>query len=60
VKEKFERIHVADEREPVFESLQELSRCIDQEKLNGIFRAWVWLVQEVSQSKAMETTSDDK
>jgi hypothetical protein len=42
------------------ESLQEILRDIDQEELNSIFQAWVRRVQEVSQGKTMETTSDDK
>jgi hypothetical protein len=59
IKEKLERIQVADEDEFV-EYLQEILRDIDQEELNGIFQAWMRRVQEVNQSKAIETTSDDK
>jgi hypothetical protein len=48
VKEKLERIQVANE-DQFFEYLQEILKSIDQEELNGIFQAWVWQVQEVSQ-----------
>jgi hypothetical protein len=48
VKEKLERIQVADE-DQFFESLQKISSDIDPEELNGVFQAWVWRVQEVSQ-----------
>jgi hypothetical protein len=47
-------------RGPVFESLQEILMGIDQEESNCIFQVWVRRVQEVSQGKAKETTSDDK
>jgi hypothetical protein len=59
VKGKLERIQVADE-DQFFESMQEILRDIDQEELNGVFQVWVQRFQEVSQNKAMETTSDDK
>jgi hypothetical protein len=36
-------------RGQVFECLQEILRSIDQEELNGVFQAWTWWVQEVSQ-----------
>jgi hypothetical protein len=48
VKEKLERIQVADEDQFV-ECLQEILRGIDQDELNGVFQAWLWRVQEVSQ-----------
>jgi hypothetical protein len=38
VKEKLERIHVADE-DQFFECLQEILRGVDQEELNGVFQA---------------------
>jgi hypothetical protein len=38
VKEKLERIQVADE-DQFFESLQDISKSIDQEELNDIFHA---------------------
>jgi hypothetical protein len=50
---------VADE-DQFFESLQEILRDIDEEELKGVFQAWVQRIQEVSQGKATETTSDDK
>jgi hypothetical protein len=59
MKEKFERIQVTDE-DQFFECLQEILRDIDQEELNDVFQAWVRQIQEVSQGKAMKTTSDDK
>jgi hypothetical protein len=31
--------------------LQEILRGIDQEELNGVFQAWVWRAQKVSQGK---------
>jgi hypothetical protein len=58
VKEKLELIQLADE-DQFFECWQEILRCLDQDELNGIFQAWVWRVQEVSQAKAMETMSDE-
>jgi hypothetical protein len=39
VKEKLDRIQVANE-DQLFESLKEILKRVDQEKLNGIFRAW--------------------
>jgi uncharacterized protein YecT (DUF1311 family) len=59
VKEKLECIQVADE-DQFFECMQSILRDMDQEELNGIFQAWMRRLQEVSQGKAMETTSDDK
>jgi hypothetical protein len=56
---KLERIHLAD-KDQFFGCLQGVLRGLDQEELNGVFQAWVPRVQEVSQIKAMETTSDDK
>jgi hypothetical protein len=38
VKEKLKRIQVADE-EQFFECLPEILKCMDQEKLNGVFQA---------------------
>jgi hypothetical protein len=34
---------------PVFESLPEILRGIDQAQLNGVFQAWMLRVQEISQ-----------
>jgi hypothetical protein len=48
VKEQLERIQVADKDE-FFECPQEILRVVGQKDLNGIFWAWVWQVQEVSQ-----------
>jgi hypothetical protein len=59
VKEKLERIQVADE-DQFFECMQKILRGIDQQELKDVFQAWVQRIQEVSQGKAMETTSDDK
>jgi hypothetical protein len=59
VKEKLERIQLADE-DQFFECLQGVLRGLDQQELNRIFQAWVRRVQEVSETKAMEATSDDK
>jgi hypothetical protein len=42
------------------ESLQEILRGLDQQELKGVFQAWMQRVQEVSQGKAMKTTSNDK
>jgi hypothetical protein len=53
VKEKLERIEMADEHEFV-ECLQEILRDIDQQELNGVFQAWVRCVQELSQGKAQQ------
>jgi hypothetical protein len=59
VKEKLERIHLADE-DQFFECLQGVLRDLDQQKLNRVFQASVRRVQEVSEEKAMEATSDNK
>jgi hypothetical protein len=40
VKQQLERIQVVDEDE-LFESLKAILRCIDQEKLNSVFQAWI-------------------
>jgi hypothetical protein len=48
VKEKFERIHLADD-DQFFESLQEVLRGLDQQELNRVFQAWIHRVQEVSE-----------
>jgi hypothetical protein len=48
VKERLEGIQLADE-DQFFESLQEILNGLDHEELNAIFRAWVRLVQEVSE-----------
>jgi hypothetical protein len=48
VKEKLERIHLADENQ-FFECLQEILRGVDQQELNCIFQASVRRVQEVSE-----------
>jgi hypothetical protein len=48
VKEKLERIHLADE-DQFFESLQGVLRVLDQQELNRIFQASVDGVQEVSE-----------
>jgi hypothetical protein len=58
-KEKLERIHMADE-DQFFECLQGVSRGLDQQELNVIFQASVRRVQEVSEGKAMEATSNEK
>jgi hypothetical protein len=50
---KLERIQVADE-DQFCERLQKILRSIDQEELKGVFQAWVWWVQEVSQGKARQ------
>jgi hypothetical protein len=50
---------VADE-DRFFECLQEIVRGVDQQEFNGVFQAWVQRVQEISQGKAIDTTSDDK
>jgi hypothetical protein len=47
VKEKLERIRIADE-DQFSESLQEILRDVDRQKLNCVFQAWVKQVQEVS------------
>jgi hypothetical protein len=59
VKEKLERIHLADE-DQFLECLQGILRGLDQQKLNRVFQASVRRVQEVNEGKAMEATSDDK
>jgi hypothetical protein len=59
VKEKLEWIQLADE-DQFFECLQEIVRGIDLEELNPVFQGWVHQVQEVSEGKAIEATSDDK
>jgi hypothetical protein len=48
VKEKRERIHLADE-DQFFECLQEVLRGLDQQELNRVFQASVRRVQEVSE-----------
>jgi hypothetical protein len=48
VKEKLERIHLADE-DQFFECLQGILRGLDQQELNRVFQAWVRRVQEVSE-----------
>jgi hypothetical protein len=48
VKEKLERIHLADE-DQFFESLQGVVKGLDQQELNRVFQAWVRRVQEVSE-----------
>jgi hypothetical protein len=59
VKEKLEWIQVAEE-DQFFESLQEMSKDLDQRELNRVFQAWMRRVQEVSEGKAMDITSDHK
>jgi hypothetical protein len=48
VKEKLERIHLADENQ-FFECLQGILRGLDHQELNRAFQAWVSRVQEVSE-----------
>jgi hypothetical protein len=48
VKEKLERIHLADE-DQFFECLQGVLRGLDQQELNRVFQASVCRVQEVSE-----------
>jgi endonuclease III len=48
VKEKLERIHLADE-DQFLEYLQRVLRGLDQRKSNRIFQASVRLVQQVSE-----------
>jgi hypothetical protein len=48
VKEKLERIHLADE-DQFFECLQGVLRSLDQQELNRVFQASVRRVQEVSE-----------
>jgi hypothetical protein len=48
VKEKLERIHLADE-DQFFECLQVLLRGLDQQELNRVFQASMRRVQEVSE-----------
>jgi hypothetical protein len=48
LKEKLERIHVADE-DQFFECLQVVLRGLDQQELNRVFQASVRRVQEVSE-----------
>jgi hypothetical protein len=59
VKEKFERIQLADE-DQFFECLHEVLRGLNQQELNIVFQAWVCRVQEVNEVKAIGTMSDDK
>jgi hypothetical protein len=49
MKEKFERIQVRQE-DQLFECLQEISKGINHDELNRVFRAWVKQVQETSQN----------
>jgi hypothetical protein len=48
VKEKLERIHLADE-DQLFECLQGVLRDLDQQELNRVFQASVRQVQEISE-----------
>jgi hypothetical protein len=48
VKEKLERIHLADE-DQFFECLQEILMGLDQQELNRVFQASVRRVQEISE-----------
>jgi hypothetical protein len=48
VKEKLERIHLADE-DQFFECLQGVLRDLDQQELNRIFQAWMRRIQELSE-----------
>jgi hypothetical protein len=48
VKEKLERIHLADE-DQFLECLQGILSGLDQQELNRIFQAWVRQVQEVNE-----------
>jgi hypothetical protein len=48
VKEKLERIHLADENQ-FFKCLQEVLRGLDQQELNRVFQAWVRRVQEANE-----------
>jgi hypothetical protein len=48
VKEKLERIHLADE-DQFLECLQGVLRGLDQRELNRVFQASVHRVQEVSE-----------
>jgi hypothetical protein len=53
IKEKLERIQVADE-DQFLESLQEISRSIDQEELNDVFQACVQRIQKARQGKTRQ------
>jgi hypothetical protein len=59
VKDKLERIHLPNE-DQFFECLQGVLRGLDRQELNCAFQASVRRVQEVSEEKAMQATSDDK
>jgi hypothetical protein len=59
VKQKLEQIQVADE-DQCSECLQEVLRGLDQQESNTVFQTWVRRVQEVSEGKAIDATSDDK
>jgi hypothetical protein len=48
VKEKLERIHLADE-DQFFECPSGVVKSLDQQQLNRVFQAWVRRVQEVSE-----------
>jgi hypothetical protein len=48
VKEKLERIHLADD-DQFFECLQGVLRSLDQQELNRVFQACVCGIQEVSE-----------
>jgi histone-lysine N-methyltransferase SETMAR len=48
IKEKLERIHLADE-DQLFEYLQAVVKRLDQQELNRVFQAWVRRVQELSE-----------
>jgi hypothetical protein len=48
VKEKLERIHLADE-DQFFECLRGAVKGLDQQELNRVFQAWVGRVQAVSE-----------
>jgi hypothetical protein len=48
VKEKLDRIHLADE-DQFFKCLQEVLRNLNQQELNRVFQASVRRVQEVSE-----------
>jgi hypothetical protein len=48
VKQKLERIHLADE-DQFFECLQRVLRSLDRQELNRAFQAWMRRVQEVNE-----------
>jgi hypothetical protein len=48
VKEKLERIHLADE-DQFLECLQGILRGLDQQELNDVFQACIGRIQEVSE-----------